>query len=177
MARLREGGRRVDSGELAEFDKAMSGVAPLNGRAERRPPEPPPKPPLKSPPGPPATTPPADPETLEPGAATGSDGRTMAKLRKGKLRPEARLDLHGKTLEEARRAVSRFVAASQSDRSRCVLIITGKGARGEGPIRQELPLWLNEHGNRSRVAYFAQARQSDGGEGAFYVLLKRRRPA
>ena len=176
MTRFREGGRRADSGELEEFDKAMSGVVPLRGRSERRNPEPPPEP-EKPPPRRPATIPPAEPVTLKPGAANGVDGRTMTRLRRGLFRPEARLDLHGKTLEEARRAVSRFVAASQSDRRRCVLIITGKGARGEGPIRRDLSLWLNAPDVRPRVACFAQARPTDGGEGAFYVLLKRRRPA
>ena len=176
MTRLREGGRRVESGELEEFDKAMSGVTPLNGQAERQPPEPPPA--LKKPmPERLATIPPAAPAPLESGATNGVDRRTMTRLRRGLIRPEARLDLHGKTLEEARRAVSTFVAASQSDRRRCVLIITGKGARGEGPIRRDLPRWLNAPGNRPRVTCFAQARQTDGGEGAFYVLLKRRRPA
>ena len=176
MTRFREGGRRADSGELEEFDKAMSGVVPLSGRSERRNPEPPPEP-EKLPPRRRAATSPAAPATLEPGAANGVDRRTMSRLRKGQIRPEARIDLHGKTLEEARRAVSRFVAASQSDRRRCVLIITGKGARGEGPIRRDLPRWLNAPDVRPRVTCFAQALQADGGEGAFYVLLKRRRPA
>ena len=176
MTRFREGGRSVNSGELEEFDKAMSGVAPLKGRTERQPPEPP-SAPKKSAPKRPATVPTAAPETLKPGAATGSDGRTMTKLRRGQIRPEARLDLHGKTLEEAQRAVSAFVAESQSDRQRCVLIITGKGARGEGPIRRNLPDWLNAPGTRPRVAGFEQAQQMDGGEGAFYVLLKRRSKA
>ena len=162
------------SDESKLFDEAMSGVTPLSGRSERRP-EPPPEP--KTPAIPPATPVAATPATLEPGAANGVDQRTMTRLRRGLFRPEARLDLHGKTLEEARRAVSRFVAASQSDRRRCVLIITGKGAHGEGPIRRDLPSWLNATDIRPRVTCFAQARQNDGGEGAFYVLLKRRRPA
>ena len=175
MTRRREGGRRVDSDESKLFDEAMSDVTPLSDRSERQP-EPPPEP-KKLPPRQPAAATPAPPETLEPGAANGVDRRTMTRLRKGQIRPEARLDLHGKTLEEARRAVSRFVAASQSDRRRCVLIITGKGAHGEGPIRRDLPRWLNAPDIRPRVTCFAQARQNDGGEGAFYVLLKRRRPA
>ena len=55
----------------------------------------------------------------------------------------------------------------------CVLVITGKG---RGVLREEVPRWLNEPGLRDAVLSFAYARPADGGEGALYVLLKRRRP-
>ena len=56
-------------------------------------------------------------------------------------------------------------------------MITGKGSMkdGGGVIRRELPSWLNAAGNRARVLGFAGAQPADGGGGAFYVLLKRRR--
>ena len=47
---------------------------------------------------------------------------------------------------------------------------------GGGIIRREFPTWLNAPENRARVLGFAQAQPSDGGGGAFYVLLKRKRP-
>ena len=175
MTRRRDDGRSVDSDESKLFDGAMSGVTPLSGRSERQLPEPPPKP--KTPPRkPPATTTPATTRELKAGVADGVDRHTMDRLRRGVFRPEARLDLHGKTLEEACRAVSKFIAASRSKNRRCVLVITGKGAHGEGAIRRELPHWINAADNRAHVICFAQARQKDGGEGAFYVLLKRQRP-
>ena len=163
----------MDSDELKLFDDAMSGVTPLNGRSEHQQPEPQPKPkPPVIPRKPLATA-----RELEAGVANGVDRRTMDRLRKGRIRPEARLDLHGKTVEEAHRAVSRFVAESRSNGRRCVLVITGKGAQGEGAIRRELPFWINAPENHARIVCFAQARREDGGEGAFYVLLKRQRPA
>lgn len=114
---------------------------------------------------------------LEAGVPAGLDRRTMDRLRKGRLRPEARIDLHGMTADAAHSALSGFLGTAQAAGKRCVLVITGKGSlkQGGGVIRRELPAWLNASGNRSRVLGFAQAQPADGGGGAFYVLLKRKR--
>jgi len=114
---------------------------------------------------------------LEAGKPADLDRRTMDKLRKGKMRPEGRLDLHGMTADRALSALNAFLADRQAAGKRCVLVITGKGSlkEGGGVIRRELPSWLNAPGNRSRVLGFAGAQPADGGGGAFYVLLKRRR--
>lgn len=114
---------------------------------------------------------------LEAGKAADLDRRTMDKLRKGRLRPQGRLDLHGLTADRALRALNGFLADAQNDGKRCVLVITGKGSmkEGGGVIRRELPSWLNAPGNRARVLGFVGAQPADGGGGAFYVLLKRRR--
>lgn len=113
---------------------------------------------------------------LEAGTADGLDRRTMDRLRKGRLRPEARLDLHGMTADAASGALSGFLGSAQAAGKRCVLVITGKGSlkAGGGVIRRELPHWLNASGNRARVLGFAQAQPADGGAGAFYVLLRRK---
>ena len=87
------------------------------------------------------------------------------------------MDLHGMTQDQAHRALNAFIDASSHAGRRCVLVITGKGSMkdGGGVIRRELPSWLNAPGNRARVLGFAGAQPTDGGGGAFYVLLKRRR--
>jgi DNA-nicking Smr family endonuclease len=58
-----------------------------------------------------------------------------------------------------------------------VIVVTGKGlkADGGGVLRANVPRWLNEPDLRARVLAFAHARPKDGGEGALYVLLKKRR--
>jgi DNA-nicking Smr family endonuclease len=114
---------------------------------------------------------------LEAGKPADLDRRTMDRLRKGRLRPESRIDLHGMTADRAHAALNGFLADALSTDKRCVLVITGKGSlkEGGGIIRRELPAWLNAAGNRSRVLGFAGAQPADGGGGAFYVLLKRRR--
>ena len=114
---------------------------------------------------------------LEVGTATDLDRRTMERLRKGKLRPDARLDLHGLTANHAYTALCDFLYRAHVTGMRCVLVITGKGSaqKGGGVIRRELSTWLNAPGNRPRILGFAKAQPNDGGGGAFYVLLKRRR--
>ena len=105
------------------------------------------------------------------------DGRTLDKLRRGKLRPQARLDLHGLTQEEAHRALVTFMADAQSAGTRCVLVVTGRGrlSEGGGVLLNETPNWLNSPAIRSRVLAFTTAQPRDGGSGALYVLLRRMR--
>jgi DNA-nicking Smr family endonuclease len=103
------------------------------------------------------------------------DGRTLDKLRRGKLRPQARLDLHGMTQDQAHTALVSFMANAQADGKRCVIVITGRGriSGGGGVLRNETPRWLNSPAVRSRVLAFATAQPRDGGSGALYVLLRR----
>lgn len=95
------------------------------------------------------------------------------KLARGGTRPEGRLDLHGMTQTEAYAALGRFVRAQQKAGRRTVLVITGKGRAGGGVLRRLLPLWLEEEPLRGAVVAFTPARPKDGGEGAFYVRLRK----
>ncbi len=110
--------------------------------------------------------------------APGLDKRNHRRLLKGQREIEARLDLHGKTLQEARRALTAFIQRCHADGKRGVLVITGKGLRppsGEiGVIRKSVPGWLNEAPLRPLVLAFSYATPKDGGEGALYVLIKRK---
>lgn len=173
--------RALTREEEALFDAAMAGTVPLPGRRRPKPPAPPPEPAASSAPPPShrAHRPgsagrPALPE-LAAGAAADLDARTVDRLRRGRLRPEARLDLHGRTLDEAYRILDAFVARAQSGGRRCILVITGHGAwrEGGGALKREVPRWLNGPALRPRVLAFAQAQPQDGGAGAFYILLRR----
>ena len=111
-------------------------------------------------------------------AQPGLDKRTAARLRRGQLPVEGRIDLHGLTQDEAYRALTAFLAASRDAGRRCVLVITGKGLGPDGSVgvlRATVPRWLNEASNRRHVFAFRQAVPRDGGEGALYILLKRQR--
>jgi len=70
-----------------------------------------------------------------------------------------------------------FLSNQQAAGRRCILVITGKGSGsgGSGVLRAQVPHWLNEGGNRELVLAFDYARPRDGGQGALYVLLKRKR--
>jgi DNA-nicking Smr family endonuclease len=111
------------------------------------------------------------------------DRDTARALGRGKLVPQASLDLHGMTLAAAERAVANFLDAAVAQDLRIILVVTGKGARLEGGrvlggrIRAEFVGWLNRADNRSRVRGVRPAHPRHGGSGAFYVLLRRRSSA
>jgi DNA-nicking Smr family endonuclease len=116
-------------------------------------------------------------------ADDGSFDREISRaLSRGKLAPEASLDLHGMTLAAAERAVTRFLERAVERDLRVVLIVTGKGLRPGvhqqgGRIRSEFVGWLNRADNRARVRAVRAAHLHHGGSGAFYLLLRRRSSA
>jgi DNA-nicking Smr family endonuclease len=109
---------------------------------------------------------------------TGLDKRNAKKLKKGRHAIEGQLDLHGMTQVLAHVAINNFIEVSYRAGKRCILVITGKGLKLDGSIgvlRLAVPRWLNEAPNRSRVLAFSYATPKDGGEGALYIMLKRKR--
>lgn len=156
-------GRHPSRAERALWRAAMRDAAPLEtAAAPPRPAEPPPRAraPLAVPPGDLATD-----------AAPGLDRRSAERLRRGRRAVEARLDLHGMTQDQAHRALDAFVARAQEGGKRCLLVITGKS----GVLHGAVPRWLNEAPNRGRLLAFSPAQPRDGGAGALYLLLRRRR--
>ena len=111
------------------------------------------------------------------------DRRRFDKLRRGRLEPEARIDLHGMTSERAHAALTDFILAAHARDLRLVLVITGKGQaddtphqpRRHGILRHSLPHWLAAPPLTGRILQVATAHQRHGGAGAFYVYLRRRR--
>ncbi len=112
------------------------------------------------------------------------DQKAFRKLRKGKLSPEAKIDLHGMTLDRAHAALTRFVLSSHSSGKRLLLVITGKGKQRDtgGPIpvrygvlRHQVPQWLRLAPLSSAVLQVTEAHISHGGGGAYYVYLRRSR--
>jgi DNA-nicking Smr family endonuclease len=117
-------------------------------------------------------------------APVAMDRKAHRKLTRGKIHPDARIDLHGMTLADAHPALLRFVADSHARGLRLVLVITGKGkARDEyGPIpartgvlRHQVPQWLNSAALRPLVLQVTEAHRTHGGTGAYYVYLRRRK--
>ena len=127
----------------------------------------------------PAPAPPKPPElpSLRPGHSPGLDKRRAQRLRRGRMPVEGSIDLHGLTQKQAAHALGAFLTDAQEAGRRCVLVITGKGdAKGEaGVLRAMAPRWLNEPPNRARILAFEHAQPKHGGQGALYVLLRRKR--
>lgn len=95
------------------------------------------------------------------------------KLRLGKYEIEARLDLHRRTVEEARREVFRFIQDCMTHDIRSVLILPGKGDRNTSDpalLKSYLVHWLEDLDD---VQAFHTAQPHHGGSGAFYVLLRK----
>lgn len=133
------------------------------------------------------------PPPLVPGHLAGLDRRSGDKLRRGQMPVEAKLDLHGMTQEGAHATVARFIESQHAAGARCVLIVTGKGGKGADPfqpkaaprrftfsggrgvLKEALPRWLNEPRLRPHIIAVQPASRAHGGEGAVYVLLKRKR--
>ncbi len=87
---------------------------------------------------------------------------------------ETRLDLHGLDQDRARRVLGDFLHRAQEAGVRAVLVITGKGASGDGVLKRRTPEWLGDPALRSVVAGYSSAERRHGGDGAIYVALKRK---
>lgn len=110
------------------------------------------------------------------------DHKAFGRMTRGKLSPEAKLDLHGMTLAEAHPALTRFILRAYAEGLRLVLVVTGKGRdRDEGgPIpaprgilKHQVPQWLTQPPLTSSVLQVAEAHRRHGGSGAYYVYLRR----
>ena len=82
------------------------------------------------------------------------------------------LDLHDMNQDRARAALTAFILRVHAEGERTVLIITGKGALGDGILRRRTPEWLSEPPLRPLVAGLSEAHRKHGGAGALYVALK-----
>ncbi|MDB5470843.1 MAG: mismatch repair protein MutS [Caulobacter sp.] len=113
------------------------------------------------------TKPKPPPEPLEPNRS-----RRVVKEREAIA---GRVDLHGLTLERARPALESFILSAVERGDRLVLVITGKGSGGRETLRGMTPLWLSQPPLRTLIAGVQQADRKHGGDGAFYVALKKLR--
>jgi DNA-nicking Smr family endonuclease len=114
-------------------------------------------------------------------ARPGVQNRVVHDLQRGHIEVEIELDLHGLTVDVARRVLTEFLNDCARMRIRCARIIHGKGVASAGrqPILKcKVNYWLRL---REEVLAFCTATRRDGGTGAVYVLLrnpdKARRPA
>ena len=107
--------------------------------------------------------------------------RLRRKLMRGHLPIDATIDLHGLRQAEAHAALCRFIAARHARGDRTVLVITGKGLKKSEPgtieqrgvLRTMLPHWLSEPALAPLVSGWQVSAQGHGGEGAYYVRLRR----
>jgi DNA-nicking Smr family endonuclease len=97
----------------------------------------------------------------------------MRQLRRGALRIDYELDLHGLTRDEALESLAHFITGAHNRGQKAVLVITGKGNNSpDEPVLQgAVSSWLRDRG-KGMVAEFAPAPRQMGGSGAFVVFLR-----
>lgn len=107
-------------------------------------------------------------------------------MMRGKLEPDARIDLHGMTLAQAHQALLGFILSAHARGLRLVLVITGKGRKKApdhaapmptraGALKHEVPHWLRSAPLAPLVLELRESHRSHGGAGAYYVYLRKRR--
>ena len=106
---------------------------------------------------------------------------TLKKIKRGRLKIEPRLDLHGFTVEESKEKVFNFILSNYKSKKRLLLLITGKGQRlpvsegwrGTGKLKENVPLWLKSVQLSKYILWFDTANRENGGEGALMIYLKK----
>jgi len=106
---------------------------------------------------------------------SGVQRSVLVKLRRGYFSVTAELDMHGMIVRVARVEVASFLRECQNRDVRCARIVHGKGYgswQKQPVLKIQLNKWLRQ---RDEVLAFCSARPVDGGTGAVYVLIKRRK--
>ena len=104
------------------------------------------------------------------------ENRQINKVRK--------LDLHGYSLDDANKAVKKFITESFDKGYNKLLVVTGKGLRSKSydnpyisenlsVLKNSVPEYIKNNENlNSIISKIIQADQQDGGEGAINIFLK-----
>lgn len=188
--------RRLDPDEAALWKKVAATVRPF------------PKPPLSAsliaPSAPPTirSTKPTQPNTAAPAARAPSsvpplrrtyqgatlDGHWDRRLRKGLVRPDMSIDLHGHSLASAQALLDLSIGRALNRGARVLLVVAGRlrpgadrlplmqgDSRPRGAIRASLPDWLTVSPYADQIVALRPAHVSHGGGGAVYLILRRAR--
>ena len=103
----------------------------------------------------------------------GVQQQIMRKLRRGQFAIESELDLHGMTVNIAKKELDNFLSLCRSRNHRCIRIIHGKGHGSVDKIpvlKNKLNKWLQKYDS---ILAYCSAPPNDGGSGAVYVLIKK----
>ena len=98
-----------------------------------------------------------------------------------------KIDLHGYTIEEANKAIEQFIQKSFDENVTKIIVITGKGLRSsniENPylskdlsiLKYSVPEFIEKNKSLTQlIIETTDAKIEDGGSGAFYIYLKRKK--
>ncbi len=105
------------------------------------------------------------------------------RIRSGSISPDASIDLHEHTLSAAHARLNQSIAAALARDARVLLVVTGKppknvateGKGRRGAIRGEIGHWLETSPYADRIASVRVAHPRHGGDGALYLILRRKK--
>ena len=95
------------------------------------------------------------------------------------------IDLHGYTLEQANKAIENFIIRSYEEQISKLIIVTGKGIHSQNEkdpyvskdlsiLKYSVPEFISNNNNLMKIIYeMKDAKNEDGGDGAFYIFLKK----
>lgn len=96
-----------------------------------------------------------------------------------------KIDLHGFSLSEANKKIEELIYKYSEEKVEKIIVVTGKGLRSKTKsnpyiseklniLKHSVPDFLNNNENlRKKIKGITSAEIQDGGEGAFYIFLKR----
>ena len=117
-----------------------------------------------------------------------SFGGVNKELKRGKIKIDRRIDLHGYGLAEAYEKFNTEVKKNYDKNKRCLLIITGKGVHKKikndqdsnpklyyGKIKNSIINWINEDNLKKYILTYQDAGFEHGGDGALFVYLRKKK--
>ena len=115
---------------------------------------------------------PTIPKTLKSNTCFTLNSKTKRQINNKKLIIDAIVDLHGKTEVQAYEIIKNFINNSYSNNLKNIIIITGKGTKGQGKLKLKTPIWLKSEELSKFIVGFETMPINKGGEGALFVKLK-----
>ena len=109
------------------------------------------------------------------------------KLDKKKLLKIRSIDLHGYTLEQANKSIENFIIKSYQEKINKLIVVTGKGIHSQNEkdpyvskdlsiLKYSVPEFISNNKNLMKIIYeMKDAKIEDGGGGAFYIFLKKKK--
>jgi DNA-nicking Smr family endonuclease len=187
--------RGLSTGEQAAWAHLAASVKPLPGKARPKAPRAPPAAasapavppaapakPAKPKPKAPARQPVLAPPPLKGEEQAGLDSHWDRRVKGGRIVPDLTLDLHGHTLDTAYDRIMAGIDQARAMDARVVLVIAGRERPVDpadrmakrGAIRAKLLDWLAASRHADAITAVRRAHIRHGGEGALYLMLKRR---
>ncbi|XUU61008.1 Smr/MutS family protein [Erythrobacter sp. HA6-11] len=119
----------------------------------------------------------------QPATHAGLDSHWERKFKGGGVQPDVTLDLHDHSLDAAYQRLMSGLDQARAIDARVVLLITGRPrpvdpadrATRRGAIRAKVLDWIAASRHEASIAAVRKAHQRHGGEGALYLVMKRRR--